>query len=117
MRKRRWLLGLIPILLGVIGIGIWGSQQLGQGARQVTPKTLKVQQAASKIKPATKKQVVPRKRQSQSGQLSEAQAIKQIDQLIESHHIMGTLLLTTNGPAGVRIRTYGYAVDAGRLCG
>lgn len=115
MCKRRWLLGLIPILLGVIGIGIWGSQQLGQGARQVTPKTLKVQQAASKIKPATKKQVVPRKRQSQSGQLSEAQAIKQIDQLIESHHIMGTLLLTTNGPAGVRIRTYGYADDAGRI--
>ncbi|WP_338033715.1 serine hydrolase domain-containing protein [Lactiplantibacillus paraplantarum] len=116
MRKRRWLLGLIPILLGLIGIGIWGSQQLGQGARQVTPKTLKVQQAASKIKPATKKKrVTPQKRQPRSGQLSEAQAIKQIDQLIKSHHIMGTLLLTTNGPAGVRIRTYGYADDAGRI--
>ena len=111
MNKRRWLLGLIPILLGLIGIGVWGSQQLGQGARQVTPKTLKVQQAASKIKPATKQRAI-RKHQ---GQLTEAQAIQQIDQLIKRHHIMGTLLLTTNGPAGVRIRTYGYADDASRI--
>ncbi|MGZ1392189.1 D-alanyl-D-alanine carboxypeptidase, partial [Lactobacillus delbrueckii subsp. bulgaricus] len=49
MNKRRWLLSLLPILLGLIGVGVWGSQQLGQGAQQVTPKTIKVQQAASKI--------------------------------------------------------------------
>ena len=90
MNKRRWLLSLLPILLGLIGVGVWGSQQ-------VTPKTIKVQQAASKIKSATKKQTTT-KPKLKPGQLTEAQAIKQIDQLIKSHHIMGTLLLTTNGP-------------------
>ncbi|WP_112297240.1 serine hydrolase domain-containing protein [Lactiplantibacillus plantarum] len=114
MNKRRWLLSLLPILLGLIGVGVWGSQQLGQGAQQVTPKIIKVQQAASKIKSATKKQTTT-KPKLKPGQLTEAQAIKQIDQLIKSHHIMGTLLLTTNGPAGVRVRTYGYADDANQV--
>ena len=106
MNKRRWLLSLLPILLGLIGVGVWGSQQLGQGAQQVTPKTIKVQQAASKIKSATKKQTTT-KPKVKPGQLTEAQAIKQIDQLIKSHHIMGTLLLTTNGPAGAGVRRNG----------
>ncbi|ASG78875.1 serine hydrolase domain-containing protein [Lactiplantibacillus pentosus] len=116
MNKRRWLLVALPILLGLIGLGVWGSQQLGRGAQQETPKTIKVQQAASKIKPATKKKHVTKQRpKPKPGQYTEAQAIKQIDALIKSHHIMGTLLLTTNGPAGVRVRTYGYADDANQV--
>ncbi len=54
MNKRRWLLSLLPILLGLIGVGVWGSQQLGQGAQQVTPKQLKYSRQRQKSNPRRK---------------------------------------------------------------
>ncbi|BDZ30471.1 serine hydrolase domain-containing protein [Lactiplantibacillus sp. WILCCON 0030] len=44
-----------------------------------------------------------------AGNYTKAQAIAKIDTLIKNGHIMGTLLITNNGPAGVVTRTYGYA--------
>ncbi|WQH17581.1 serine hydrolase domain-containing protein [Lactiplantibacillus plantarum] len=105
---------VIKFIANLTGVDWRGCVGITAIRSRSTPKTIKVQQAASKIKSATKKQTTT-KPKVEPGQLTEAQAIKQIDQLIKSHHIMGTLLLTTNGPAGVRVRTYGYADDANQV--
>ncbi|WP_318766713.1 serine hydrolase domain-containing protein [Lactiplantibacillus carotarum] len=95
--------------------GTVGSQAVGRRA-DPAPKTVRVDSAASKIKAVTKKKKSHVARPKlRPGELSQEEAIAQIDQLIKRHHIMGTLLLTTNGPAGVKIRTYGYADAASQV--
>jgi len=106
MRRVRWLIIAIPIIILLASAGIWVMQQSRQQAEQATVPT-KVEGAASKVKPAKKKKAV--KKAARPGWLTQRQAIKQIDQLVNQHHIMGTLLLTTNGPKNVKVRTYGYA--------
>ncbi|VDG32728.1 D-alanyl-D-alanine carboxypeptidase [Lactobacillus pentosus] [Lactiplantibacillus mudanjiangensis] len=44
-----------------------------------------------------------------SGPLTEAQAMAKINALITQNHIMGTLLVTNDGPAGVKVMNYGDA--------
>ncbi|MFC6179766.1 serine hydrolase domain-containing protein [Lactiplantibacillus daowaiensis] len=52
---------------------------------------------------------------STTGQLTEAQALSQINALITQNHIMGTLLVTNNGSAGVKVMNYGYANVAKKI--
>ncbi len=109
MKKKSWLVVLgIPGLLLIIGLGLWGNQQFNRQT-QPAPKMARINstRAVPKKKKSTpKKQPVPK---PLPGQLTEAQAMSKIDALIKSHNIMGTLLVTTNGPAGVKTKTYGYA--------
>ncbi|MFD1421215.1 serine hydrolase domain-containing protein [Lactiplantibacillus songbeiensis] len=50
-----------------------------------------------------------------TGKLTEAEALSQINNLITQNHIMGTLLVTNNGPAGVKVMNYGYANVAKKI--
>ncbi|RRK09277.1 class A beta-lactamase-related serine hydrolase [Lactiplantibacillus garii] len=111
MRKRVWsVVIIIAGFLMIVGGGFWADQQLNK----LTPKrsrTVKVDNARV-TKPQAVKKVVKKKTSVQPrdpGQLTQAQAMAQIDALIKRHQIMGTLLVTTNGPKGAKVRTYGYA--------
>lgn len=125
MKRCRWLWVLIPGLLVVIALGMWVVQRNDQKTTSA-PQTTRAKQTSKKVKakPAAKPaKPATANKQSQSvttmeplnGKLTEAQAIEQIDALVKRHKIMGTLLITTNGPAGVRIRTYGYADLTSRI--
>ena len=50
-----------------------------------------------------------------SGPLTEVQAMAKIDALITQNHIMGTLLVTNNGLAGVKVMNYGDANVAKKI--
>lgn len=55
------------------------------------------------------------KSQPQTGQYTKAQALAKINALMVHGHVMGTLLVTNNGLAGVKTLSYGYAdVASGR---
>lgn len=117
--NKRWWIGIIAVgLVGAVGIGGWYTQHLGH-QRSAVVKTVRVDSTNAKLKQNAGHQakVIVKKVQPvrKPGQLTQQQAIKQIDNLINSHHITGTLLITNNGPQGVQIRTYGNADVAGQI--
>jgi len=106
MKRVRWLTIAISIVIILTGTAMWGMYHAKQQDEAATAST-KVASATSKVKSAKKVPVV--KKAARPGWLTQQQAIKRIDQLVNQHHIMGTLLITTNGPKNVKVRTYGYA--------
>lgn len=113
MQQRWGVLLAGGILVALLGGGMWFWQAQQAPA---TPATSDVATSASSrrvssSRPSTKKVAA----KTTNGKLTKAQAIKQIDNLMASHHIMGTLLLTNSGPSGVDIRTYGYADMANQV--
>ncbi|MFB9769780.1 serine hydrolase domain-containing protein [Lactiplantibacillus modestisalitolerans] len=100
--RRRWLGWILVIAVVVVGL-------LGWGARTRQPARSHARVSLARGKRAQPRPIKNTKVAASAGHLTRSQAETQIDQLIAAHHIMGTLLFTTNGPAGVHVRTYGYA--------
>lgn len=78
--------------------------------------TKSIKQATTLKKPATPtvKKSIPKPAPANK-KFSAQQALNQINAIIKQNHFMGTLLVTNNGPAGVKIFTYGDANIAKKI--
>ncbi|CAM3215568.1 serine hydrolase domain-containing protein [Lactiplantibacillus plajomi] len=107
--KRCWRDGFVAVMLALVVFLLgWGRYAVNDEATAV-PVNVHKRRLPPVHRKSPSQSVDSRTHKTVTGLLTEAQALKQIDQLVKSHQIMGTLLLTTNGAAGVRIKTYGYA--------
>ncbi|WP_137625000.1 serine hydrolase domain-containing protein [Lactiplantibacillus pingfangensis] len=97
MKRQGLVITAVIGLIVAVGLGTWTVKQVA--ATKATHET--VDSASIVVK-----KTAP---QHRAGNYTKAQALAKIDTLMKNAHIMGTLLITNNGPAGVMTRSYGYA--------
>lgn len=99
MKRQSLVLTVISGLLVVIGLSSW--------AVKTTSAPKGIQQTSDSASIVVKQPTL--KSQQRAGNYTKAQALAKIDTVMKNAHIMGTLLITNNGAAGVMTRSYGYA--------
>jgi len=99
MKRQPLVITVITGLLVMIGLSSWAVK------RTAAPKM--IQQASDSAAIVVKQPTL--KSQHHAGNYTKAQALAKIDKVMKNAHIMGTLLITNNGAAGVMTRSYGYA--------
>lgn len=99
MKRQQVVVLVIAGLLVLIGLGAW------TGAQTSSSKTMRQTTDSASI---VVKQPALQSRHH-AGNYTKAQALAKIDRVMKNAHIMGTLLITNDGSAGVMTRSYGYA--------
>ncbi|WP_234002741.1 serine hydrolase [Lactobacillus sp. CBA3605] len=96
---KRWRLTMEIVVGSVVVFGLMGLAFHGIRTTQVNSVTTP--------KPVVKKTAMAD--MASTRQLTQAQAMTQITALVKRRRIMGTLLVTNNGPTGVQIKSFGAA--------